>query len=120
MIKGVYPWYKIRYIRWTEQDIIRLRFFRKEKVYRYPLHVNKSIMETLFLAFVKETNKAEKEGEPYNLLSNNCTSGLRSTAKKYLPIPRRHYSLLFNAFLPKFLKKIGILNPSEKKRIYKI
>jgi hypothetical protein len=77
-------------------------------------------METLFLAFVKETNKAEKEGEPYNLLSNNCTSGLRSTAKKYLPIPRRHYSLLFNAFLPKFLKKIGILNPSEKKRIYKI
>ena len=115
IFKGFFPGYRMRYIRGSETDILNLRIFRKEHLHGYPLHLNTSTIQKLFLDLVKKTNQAETQYIQYNILFNNCTSALRNTAKKHLSIPKRHYSLLFNAFLPKFLHKFGVVKVNEKK-----
>ena len=106
LLKGFLPGYRIRYIRGTEKDIMNLRIFRHEKVIRYPVHLSKEHITQFFLDLIEETNKAENKTEKYQLLFNNCTSGLRNTARKHFAIKRWHYGLVLNAFLPKFLHKL--------------
>ena len=74
IFKGIYPGYRIRYIRGTEKDFLNLRIFRHEQPYQYPVHLDTSNIKNLFIDMVRETNKAESKPEQYNLIFNNCTS----------------------------------------------
>jgi len=119
--KAIWPWYRIRYIRWTEKDIIWLRAeFWKEKIYKYPLHISIDMIKSLFLWFVWKTNESKNHTEHYGLIANNCTSSLWITAKQHLNMKKWHWGLVFNKFLPKFLNKLDILNLNEKERIMKV
>ncbi len=112
--------YRSRYIRGTERDILNLRIFRHERVYKYPIHLSIDHTKELFLDIVKSSNKAESWHLNYNLFSNNCTSWLWRIARKHFPIHKRHYSLLINSLLPKYLHKLGVVKISEKEVFHKI
>ena len=115
MLTAIYPGYRIRFVRGTEQDIINLRTqLRGDKIYRYPLHLEPEIIQNLFREYVEETNKSKNHHEPYGLIFNNCTSALWSIARRQLPISRRHIGLVFNKFLPKYLHKLGIVKLKER------
>lgn len=115
---ALYPGYRIRYIRGSTNDIVGLRTrTRKNRIIKYPLHLDRSIVQDLFNDFVQETNYTKNHDLPYDLISNNCTSSLRKVAQKSLSIPKMHRSLVFNRFLPRFLHKLHILKLSEREII---
>lgn len=120
ILHGLIFGYRGRYIRGTERDILNLRIFRHEKVYKYPIHIDAKDIKELFVDIVKASNKAELWHINYNLFSNNCTTWLWKIAKKHFPIHKRHYSLLINALLPKYLHKLGVVKISEKEIFHKI
>jgi hypothetical protein len=112
--------YRSRYIRGTERDILNLRIFRNEKVYKYPIHISKQHIKELFLDITRESNRTESWYINYNLFSNNCTSWLWEIARRHFKIEKRHYSLLINSLLPKYLHKLGVVKISEKTAFHKI
>lgn len=59
LFQGFLLGYRSRYIRGTERDILNLRIFRHEKVYKYPIHISTEHIKELFLDIVKLSNKAE-------------------------------------------------------------
>jgi len=112
--KATFRGYYNLYIRGTEKDHLWLRKLRKEHPIRYPLHLDNKSLQKLFVALVHNTNEAHTKHERYALLSNNCTSALWNTARKFFPLPRRHRTLLFAPWLPHFLKKKWALKLTEK------
>lgn len=112
--KAMFLWYHNLYIRWTESDHLGLRHLRGEHPIRYPLHLNNSKLEKLFVALVHKTNKVYTKQERYALLWNNCTSTLRNEARHFFPLPHWHRTLFFAPWLPFFLKKKWALKLTEK------
>jgi len=120
LFQGFLFGYRSRYIRGTERDILNLRVFRHEKVYKYPIHISTEHIKELFLDIVKLGNKAESWRLNYNIFSNNCTTWLWRIARKHFSIHKRHYSLFINSLLPKYLHKLGVVKISEKELFHKI
>ena len=100
--------------------MLGLRIFRNEKAYQYPVHLNTASIKKLFVDLTKETNIVESKPQRYNLINNNCTSGLRKVAREHLKIPRWNYSLVFGWYLPKFLHDLGVIKLWEKKLVKKV
>lgn len=115
---ALYPGYRLRYIRGSLQDIIGLRKnIRKDTLSKYPLHMDKQTLQTLFEDLIQATNYSKNHELPYGLIANNCTSSIWNIARKSLPIPKTHRSLIFNKFLPAFLHRLGIIKLGEKEII---
>lgn len=115
---ALYPGYRIRYIWWSQKDVIGLRTQRRgDRLIKYPLHIEKKILQKLFSDLVEETNYSKNHNLPYGLIANNCTSSIWNIARKSLPIPKTHRSLIFNKFLPAFLHRLGIIKLREKEII---
>jgi hypothetical protein len=119
-LKQIIHGYRIRYLRWTDRDMLNLRTFRHEKAYEYPVHLNSTAIKNLFIDLIQETNSVESKRQKYNLFKNNCTTWLRKVARHHLQIPKWNYSLLFGWYLPKFLHDLGVIKLWEKKLVKKI
>lgn len=120
LVQGLIFGYRSRFIRGTERDILNLRIFRHEKVYKYPIHIDTQHIKELFLDIIKASNQTENWRLNYNLLFNNCTTWLWRIARKHFPIHKRHYSLFINSLLPKYLHKLGVVKISEREIFGKI
>ncbi|HMT27536.1 MAG TPA: DUF4105 domain-containing protein [Candidatus Absconditabacterales bacterium] len=102
----------------TERDIIGLRTnIRNEPVIRYPLHIRHSSIKKLFKNLIKNTNLVNENDTRYLVVRNNCTTAIWNIAREIFPLPRRHRSLFFSAYLPNYLGKLGIINLSEGKKL---
>ncbi|MCA9193440.1 MAG: DUF4105 domain-containing protein [Planctomycetales bacterium] len=76
-VAGATKQYELIYVVGTEEDLIKLRTdVRIVDVYLYPLNIDVSTTQRLFLAAVARVNQIARTPEFYQLLSNNCTTNI--------------------------------------------
>jgi len=66
--------YELIYILASLEDLVSLREKRNEKVYIYPIKINASKSQELFLLLSKEVNSLYSKPEFYHLIFKNCTN----------------------------------------------
>lgn len=102
--------YELTYVVATENDIIKLRTnYRKNKVYMYPIAVEKEKIQLLFRSMLIRADKLSREPEFYNTIWNNCTTSILDHANslrndklqwwKYTVLPSHSDELVYGAGL---------------------
>jgi len=108
---GLYKQFELIYILATERDIIQLRTnFRQEEVYRYPIKLPQTAIQTLFNTIITRVNSIHETPEFYNTLSQNCFTSL---AADFWSLgdnkSRLDYRMLANGFSDEMLYERGRL-----------
>ncbi len=103
-IKGLFKKYEIMYILGSEHDIIKQRSnYRKNKVFLYPLKLQKKQVQMLFLDMVKKANELKRSPEFYNTITNACTINIIKHLNKILS---KKIPLSWKIFLPEYSDKL--------------
>lgn len=80
-ILGLLNQFEIMYTIADENDALKLRTnYRKNEVYMYPIHIEKSDLQALFRSMLIRADKLSREPEFYNTLWDNCATALLSHA----------------------------------------
>ncbi|MGH8160394.1 MAG: DUF4105 domain-containing protein [Rhodanobacter sp.] len=112
-IGGFFKQFETILIAADERDIIRVRTnVRGEDDYLYPLRMDKPAMRALFLSYVQAANKLAVTPAFYNTITSNCTTIVYRMARQIDPGLPWDIRLLLTGYLPKYLYKIGALDPS--------
>ncbi len=75
--KALFNKYEIMYVWADEKDTVKLRSnYRQDKVYVYPLKLEKEKAEKLFVNMIHKTNELYNTPEFYNILMNTCMTGI--------------------------------------------
>jgi hypothetical protein len=79
---GFYRQFELTYVVAEERDIVRLRTdYRKgEDAYLYRLTIKPERAQAIFLDYLKTLNEMKEEAVFYNVLTGNCTTGIRMHA----------------------------------------
>ncbi len=87
---GLYRQFTLIYVVAEERDIVRLRTdYRKgEDVYLYRLTISPERARAIFLDYVETINRMKTEPVFYNVLSTNCTTGIRVHAVATTETPK--------------------------------
>ena len=103
-LKGFFKKYEIMYLIGSEHDLIKQRSnYRKNKVFLYPLKLQKKQIQMLFLNMIKKTNKLKKYPEFYNTITNACAINIVRHLNKVLP---EKIPLSWKIFLPEYSDKL--------------
>ncbi len=114
--KWLFRKYELIYVIWDEKDLIDLRInFDKDKVYLYPIKIEKEVNKKLFLSILERANQLKKKPEFYNTVSDNCTTWLWSHLKNIwsdkIPL---NLSLLLPWLSDKYLFKLWLIESDAK------
>lgn len=98
-LRSLFKQYELIYILADECDLLRLRSnFRKENLYVFPTTTTREQARTLFLATIAQINDLHQRPRFYNLLTDNCTTGLVPLVQSIHPIKRFDWRYLLNAY----------------------
>jgi hypothetical protein len=76
--KGILNYFELMYVVADEEDVIKLRtHHRNNDVYIYPLRLDHSTQQSLFIDMVQRVNNLKDKPEFYNTLTNSCASNIR-------------------------------------------
>jgi len=104
-IKGMFRQYEIMYVIGSEFDLIRQRSeFRKNKVYLYPLKIEKEKVKEIFLSMIKRVNRLKEKPEFYNTFTNACAINIIKHANEILD---KKLPLSFSALMPEFSDRLA-------------
>lgn len=113
-VKGLLRTYPLMYVASDERDVVMLRAnLRKDKVYAYPIKLEKPENARLLLVDMLETmNKLLVEPTWYNTLFSNCTSSIAKHVNKLSPgrIPKFSWELWFTASADELALRSGLLD----------
>ncbi len=102
--KGLLKFYEIMYVVGSEYDLIKQRSdYRKNKVYLYPLKLEKKQIKKLFLDIIKKINQLKEKPEFYNTATNACTINI---IKHLNNILSKKIHLSWHIFFPEFSDKL--------------
>ena len=94
-IPGLYKQYGILYLFGTEEDLFGLRTnIRHEDLSIYPLRMKQSGARKLLQHYIDLARHAEATHQPYNTISDNCSTGLVSGFRMLVPTMPRQYDFL--------------------------
>lgn len=98
-LRSVFKQYELIYILADECDVFRLRTnFRKENVYVFPTTATPEQARVLFRAVIDKVNDLNQNPGYYNLITQNCTTGLVPFVESIYPTePRFSWRYLLNA-----------------------
>jgi hypothetical protein len=98
-VGSLFKQYELIYVLAEECDVVRLRTnFRKENVYVFPTTATPAQARELFMAAVERINDLEQHPRYYNLVTQNCTTGLIPLLETIYPaLPRWDWRYLLNA-----------------------
>lgn len=84
--KTLLPKYELIYVIGSEKDLIKLRtnYRPADHVYFYPLELQQSEMQKIFLDLLHRTNSLKNKPEFFHLLYNSCGSNLVAHLNKAL------------------------------------
>ncbi|ABE60502.1 Lnb N-terminal periplasmic domain-containing protein [Chromohalobacter israelensis] len=109
---GFFKEYEVSIIAADERDIVRLRTnVRGEDVYLYRVKMSKPVMMDLFLAYLDEAHRLQREPRYYNTLTTNCTTLVYDMMRRIVPGLPFDYRLLLSGYLPEYVHSVGALAP---------
>jgi len=87
---GLYRQFTLIYVVAEERDIVRLRtdYREGEDAYLFRLRVEPGAARAIFLDYLKTVNRLRDDPEFYNVLTDNCTTGIRMHAVATAKHPR--------------------------------
>lgn len=113
-IGGFFKRFETSLVLAEENDILRVRSnVRGEDVYLYRVRLDKSAMQSMFLAYLREAARLDRAPEFYNTLTSNCTTIVYSLARQVVPGLPLDWRLLASGYLPEYLHDVGGLMPGH-------
>jgi len=111
-ILGLLNYFELIYIVADEADILKLRTRHyRDKVFVFPIKVEKQKIQDLFLDVFKQINKLKDRPEFYHTFKNTCSSNLikhfNAALKTKLPIS---WQVLLPAYIDRYLYKHDLIN----------
>ncbi len=95
-----------------EHDIVRTRSnARGEQVYLYRLRATPAQLRTVFLAYLREAARLQREPAFYNTLTSNCTTILYELARQVAPDLPLDWRLLASGHFAEYAYDHGALAP---------
>ena len=78
-VKGFFRQFEITYVIADERDLVRLRtnYRQGEDVYLYRVRMTPERARAFFLEYLRRANELKARAEWYNVLTSNCTTGIR-------------------------------------------
>lgn len=108
---GFFRKYELAIIAADEKDIIYTRSnIRKERVYIYPLKLDKTATQELFISYLNQAKALKAHPRWYNTLFSNCTTIIFDMVNTFEPVPT-DYRILLSGLLPHYLYEQRILDP---------
>lgn len=112
--KGFFYNYDIIYVVADEQDLIGTRVnLRNERVYIYPLNLDKPLITELFLNYMSKLNQLKETNEKYHSMWNNCTTSIYKIAKKTYPDFKFNWKLLVSGYASKYCHQLGFIKDKD-------
>lgn len=75
--KAMFNKYEIMYVWADEKDTVKLRSnYRQDKVFIYPMKLNKDEIQKLFINMIQKTNELKTTPEFYNIVTNTCMTNI--------------------------------------------
>jgi len=82
-LKGIKREFELMYVIADERDVLNLRAnYRNDTIYLYPINIQKSSLDSLFLSMLEKTNSLQTKPEFYNTFSSTCTTNLVEEVNK--------------------------------------
>ena len=107
--------YELIYILATEDDLLKLRKKRKERIYLYPIKTTPQKVKNIFLGLSKKINSLYEKPEFYHLFTHNCTGLMADEVEK---VSDKKFPLLEKVFLPGYADKavfdLGLIDTNIK------
>jgi len=108
---GLFKSFELIYIIADESDIMKLRpLHQKDKIFIYPLNIEKEKIENIFVDILARANKTKDKPEFYNSFINSCVTNVFNHIKKggSIEMPKS-WRFLFPAVLDKFMYDINMI-----------
>jgi hypothetical protein len=113
VLGGFFRQYELALVVGDENDVIYTRSnIRDEDVYIYPIQMQKTEMQMLFLEYLNKVNRLNHQPLWYNTLVSNCTTILFDLSEHAMGHIPRDYRVLLPGLLPNYLYDHGQLDQS--------
>lgn len=113
VIGGFFRQYELALVVGDENDVIYARTnTRDEDVYIYPIKMQKTELQMLFLEYLNKANRLNNTPRWYNTLVSNCTSILFDLTEYAIGTVPRDYRVILLGLLPNYLYDVGQLDQS--------
>lgn len=108
---GFFRQYELALVVGDENDLIYARTnTRDEDVYIYPIQMDRTEIQLLFLEYLSKANRLDKIPRWYNTLISNCTTILFDLTEHATGEIQRDYRVLLPGLLPHYLYDKGQLD----------
>lgn len=112
VLGGFFRQYELALVVGDENDVIYARSnIRDEEVYIYPISIQTTDMQMLFLEYLNQANRLNHQPRWYNTLVSNCTTILFDLMEYAMGNIPRDYRVLLPGLLPDYLYDHGQLDP---------
>lgn len=109
-IGGFFKQFELAMIAAEESDIVFLRTnVRGERVFRYPVKIDRQKARELFLLYADKANHLSVEPAFYNTITANCTTVVFDMAKILDPLILFDYRILLSGYLPEYMFDNGLI-----------
>lgn len=111
-IGGFFRQFELSLVASDEKDILYTRSnIRKEKVFFFPIRMQKQEMRNLFEEYLITAGQLKKTPQWYNTLTSNCTTIVFDMVQAVNPheLPK-DYRILLSGYLPNYLYDTGALD----------
>lgn len=113
VLGGFFRQYELALVVGDENDVIYARSnIRDEEVYIYPIRMQPTEMQMLFLEYLNQANRLNHQPRWYNTLVSNCTTILFDLIEHAMGNVPRDYRVLLPGLLPDYLYVHGQLDQS--------
>ncbi|WP_122901273.1 DUF4105 domain-containing protein [Acinetobacter sp. B51(2017)] len=113
IVGGFFRQYELALVVGDENDVIYTRSnIRNEDVYLYPIQMQDTEMQMLFLEYLNKANRLNHQPRWYNTLVSNCTNILFDLMEHAMGNIPRDYRVVLPGLLPNYLYDHGQLDPS--------
>ena len=114
VIGGFFRQYELALVVGDENDLIYARSnVRDEDVYLYPIHMNQTEIQMLFLEYLNKANRLNHRPVWYNTLMSNCTTILFDLVEHAIGDIPRDYRVILPGLLPEYLYEVTPLRKSK-------
>lgn len=104
ILGGFFRQYELAMVVGDENDLIYTRSnIRDEDVYIYPIQMNQTEIQMLFLEYLNTANRLNNHPRWYNTLLSNCTTILFDLSEHAMGTIPRDYRVVLPGLLPQYL-----------------
>lgn len=114
-LRSLFRNYELIYVVADERDVIRVRTnYRvpEEQVYLYRVRLPIENQRKLFLSYAAAVDSLSRTPQWYNLITDNCTTGVLERTKDYERRGRYNWKVLLSGYAGEYAYECGMLDTS--------